>query len=65
MANANNFFEVGDKEITFWGLDILPKRILLTVNVEKIVKEFSFPSHEQLRFLMTMLFKTIKNRSKK
>ncbi len=46
INNSNNFFEINDEGILFWGFDIPPRFFSLTKKIKKIIKKFKLPNHE-------------------
>jgi hypothetical protein len=46
IKNSNNFFEIDDEDILFWGFDIFPRSFSLTKKIKRIVKKFKIPNHE-------------------
>jgi len=46
ITDSNNFFIIEQNEVTFWGLDIRPKTIILSKELSRLINKLQLPKDE-------------------
>ena len=46
IFNTNNFFEISEGYVTFWGMDIESRRLKTTPYVKNLIYKYDFPEDE-------------------